>query len=297
MMPPTGDLDDLTHLAGPAAELVVLRNGHTTVLLNRARRLLVRLYPAGTPVEGISQELTVCWYLDRHGLRVPQPAEIDAGQPILLGDGRWCTIWRLLDGRADAVPDYYRLGVRLRLLHAVPLPDESWPWSPVPRIAAWIEGIHAHDPSWLPAGAVPWLRRRMAAAEDRISRLEPDTDQVFCHGDPHPGNLLRTADGDLLVDYEYAGVGPREWDLSEIRCHARRFGLTAADRQAFLAGYGAGSFIASPRTAETLVEVRELMLTTWAIYRTLSARADPAEALLRLESLRMPGRRSRWSRR
>jgi Ser/Thr protein kinase RdoA (MazF antagonist) len=226
---------------------------------------------------------------------MPQPADMGADQPIRVGGGQWCTIWRLLDGEAGTVRDYCRLGIRLRLLHAVPLPAEIWTWSPAARIAAWVDAICTQDVPWLPVGTMPWLQRRLAEARQRISSLDASVDEVFCHGDPHPGNLLRTADGDLLVDYEYAGVGPREWDLSEIRCHARRFGLTAADRHAFVTGYGADPFTAPGPAADTLVNVRELMLTTWAVYRTVTTGADPGQALLRLRSLRDPGRRLRWS--
>ena len=95
--------------------------------------------------------------------------------------------------------------------------------------------------------------------------------------------------------YEYAGVGPRGWDLSEIRCHARRFGFTAANRQAFVAGYGTDPLTTSGTGADTLLNMRELMLATWAVYRAVTTGADPSQALVRLQSLRDSRRRQRWS--
>jgi Ser/Thr protein kinase RdoA (MazF antagonist) len=292
---PLHDLGPVAHLVGPAAELRVVRSGHRVVLVNPARHLLVRLYPAETQVDGISRELAMCRYLHQAGLRVPRPADLGTDQPIRVGSGHWCTVWQLLDGEAGTVGDYRRLGVQLRVLHAVPPPGKAWTWSPVARIATWIDAVNTYDLPWLPTGTIPWLQRRLAEVRQSIPALDADVDQVFCHGDPHPGNLLRTANGDLLVDYEYAGVGPREWDLSEIRCHARRFGLTAADRRAFVAGYGADLLTAPGPAADRLVTVRELMLTTWAVYRTMTTGADPGQALLRVRSLRDPGQRLRWS--
>ena len=36
------------------------------------------------------------------------------------------------------------------------------------------------------------------------------------HGEPHTRNLLRTADGDLVVDWESLKVAPRERDLATL---------------------------------------------------------------------------------
>jgi len=37
------------------------------------------------------------------------------------------------------------------------------------------------------------------------------------HGEPHPeGNVLRTAEGPVFVDFEAACIGPKEWDLSSL---------------------------------------------------------------------------------
>jgi thiamine kinase-like enzyme len=51
----------------------------------------------------------------------------------------------------------------------------------------------------------------------RIGRRMPLTDPVPCHNDLLPGNLLRTPDGRLmLVDWEYAGLGHRLFDLGNL---------------------------------------------------------------------------------
>lgn len=50
----------------------------------------------------------------------------------------------------------------------------------------------------------------------RISRaiLDRGTRQQLLHGEPHPGNLLATADGPLFIDLETVCRGPVEFDLA-----------------------------------------------------------------------------------
>src|SRR5262249_4922703 len=58
-----------------------------------------------------------------------------------------------------------------------------------------------------------WLAAldRAAARLDRADR--PDATWVVTHGEPHPGNLLRTADGFALVDWDTVALGRPERDL------------------------------------------------------------------------------------
>jgi spectinomycin phosphotransferase len=51
---------------------------------------------------------------------------------------------------------------------------------------------------------------------ERGSILEsaiPNEDLVITHGEPHPGNLMRGEEGLLLIDWDTAGLAPRERDL------------------------------------------------------------------------------------
>lgn len=59
----------------------------------------------------------------------------------------------------------------------------------------------------------------VAAWTGRCLSLAATTDPagwVPTHGEPHTRNLLRTADGDLLVDWESLKVAPRERDLAAL---------------------------------------------------------------------------------
>ncbi len=47
-----------------------------------------------------------------------------------------------------------------------------------------------------------------------VATVGPQTDRlVLTHGEPHPGNLIRTAEGLMLVDWETALLAPPERDL------------------------------------------------------------------------------------
>lgn len=65
---------------------------------------------------------------------------------------------------------------------------------------------------WLDGSDRATLRQAFDAWEGELRSLEVDT--MVLHGEPHLGNVLQTADGLLLIDFESACVGPMEWDLA-----------------------------------------------------------------------------------
>jgi hypothetical protein len=66
-------------------------------------------------------------------------------------------------------------------------------------------------------GATPPTAYASAQAlVDRIAAVLPLRDPVPCHNDLLAGNLLQTAAGVMLVDWEYAGTGHRYFDLGNL---------------------------------------------------------------------------------
>jgi hypothetical protein len=75
-------------------------------------------------------------------------------------------------------------------------------------------GPYARDAARLLAARAPALRERLVRYDSltRLALTEPDR-MVLTHGEPHPGNTMRTADGWRLIDWETALVAPPERDL------------------------------------------------------------------------------------
>jgi aminoglycoside phosphotransferase (APT) family kinase protein len=118
------------------------------------------------------------------------------------------------------------------------------------------------------------------------------------HGDAHPGNLLRTpAGGVLLGDWDHVAVGPREWDLVQIHDTRRRFGRPGAGEvDRFTAAYGQD--VRGRPGLATLLAIREV--TGLSPYlRTAAARPfSAAELAHRLDTLRRGdtgGTPARWN--
>jgi thiamine kinase-like enzyme len=65
-------------------------------------------------------------------------------------------------------------------------------------------------------GTLPNAFLRAQALVDRIALALPLTEPVPCHNDLLPGNLIQTDSHVLLVDWEYAGLGHRYFDLGNL---------------------------------------------------------------------------------
>ena len=65
-------------------------------------------------------------------------------------------------------------------------------------------------------GTLPDAFLRAQALVDRIASVLPLTEPVPCHDDLLPGNLIQTDSHVLLVDWEYAGLGHRYFDLGNL---------------------------------------------------------------------------------
>jgi aminoglycoside phosphotransferase (APT) family kinase protein len=63
---------------------------------------------------------------------------------------------------------------------------------------------------------VPESLRRARNLVERIAEVLPLTEAVPCHDDLLPGNLLSCAGAVMLVDWEYAGMGHRLFDLGNL---------------------------------------------------------------------------------
>jgi len=123
-----------------------------------------------------------------------------------------------------------RVAALARRVHAVVVPGKAR----IMRPADWIEHYRAAVPRTheLAAGDL----RLQAEVGRRLAALEasPATADVLCHSDLHPGNLVASGRGLVLLDWEYAHVSEALWDIAGWACNTD---LAPAAGNALLASY------------------------------------------------------------
>lgn len=128
-------------------------------------------------------------------------------------DGFAVTLWRYYEPvpSHDLTPTEYARA--LERLHAgmrridVPAPHFTDRVAQAQRLV----DTPAHTPELDETG-----RRLLSDTLTRLSRAIGDrgADEQLLHGEPHPGNVLRTAKGQLFIDLETCCRGPVEFDIA-----------------------------------------------------------------------------------
>ena len=264
-------------------------------------------------------------------MRTGMNALFAAGDDVVLRIGRptadpAAAIWlaELLRDAGIRVPRYPRpepLTVGELTVFAIerehPLSDRSTG----ARSAAWWRVLHTIDPSTVagryPApwcSSFPWwdfdrcsdevgdlldadARRRAssAALERQRGRGATAVDRVvLCHGDVHPGNVLQTDDGPMLIDWDLLCREPTAWDHAPMMTWTERWGGEPGVYEAFADGYGPS--LRGDPFAEAFAELRLVAAT---LMRVRAGRTDPgrrrgrAPAALVARRSRRPGRGAR----
>jgi hypothetical protein len=202
---------------------------------------------------------------------VPTVAPIDGLAADI--DGLAITGWRLVDV-IDAPADWEAIGRAVRIVHAspieqvpvrYPLPDpSSFPWWDFDTMIADVAGE-------VDAAALDGIRaalQRSAGWRDRVA-----DGAVLNHGDVHPGNVVVSASGSLLIDWDLMCVANPAWDHAMLATHAQRWGGDPGVRDRFTLGYGEPTV--DPCLAEELGELRNVAAT---LMRVKAGRDDPAAA-------------------
>jgi thiamine kinase-like enzyme len=200
------------------------------------RRLEGELGPAGGPPVALSGGITNRNYRLRLGgrdcvLRLPgqdtgllgidrvserlaaeRAASLGIGPQLLHADAE-CMVTAFVPGATvDAErlrADPSQVARALRAFHdsALVLPARFW--------ISDLLGVYA-DTITERGGAPPRAFLRAQALVERIAAVLPLTEPVPCHNDLLPGNLIQTESNVLLVDWEYAGLGHRYFDLGNL---------------------------------------------------------------------------------
>jgi Ser/Thr protein kinase RdoA (MazF antagonist) len=244
----------------------------------------------GRPTARAGAAIELARLLASVGVRVPAPAREHA-----LRDGDLAvTAWERLIP-IDAEPDWREVGAMVARVHGL-APDVLPPAYPLPRgeeFPWWRFDALLDDVGELldrPA------RRGIEAALDQYGawadRVAP-RDRVVCHGDVHPGNVMATATGTVLLDWDLLCLAPPAWDHAALLPWSSRWGGPPHWYADFAAGYGTS--MSGDPVARALAELRLVAAT---LMRVRAGRADPAampEAQLRLSYWRGDPNAAPWS--
>ena len=243
---------------------VALRHGMNSLF--RAGDVVLRVGRASAPAA--AAHALARWLLDAGVPTVPPVPGLAADI-----DGLAVTGWRWVREVRRAI-DWRAVGAAVRRVHALPVADvpDGYP-VPTPTAFPWwrFDALLDDVADDIDPRALAGLR----GAIDRHRGWEHDVRRgpVLCHGDVHPGNVLSSTEGPLLVDWDLAGAAAPAWDHAMLTTLATRWGGDAEVYPAFADGYGR-SFAIDPLT-RTLGELRNVAAT---LLRIRAGRHDPLAA-------------------
>ncbi len=230
-----------------AGDNVMLRVSHTTAPPAQAVWLLGQL-------------------ADR-GVRVPRLLRPEA---VSVGGLSVLAIERV---RPEGDVDWVDVGSQIRRVHDWAIDDvrgnypmprcDDFPWWNTPVVLAAVNDL-------LDADARDGIGAALSAHGDWRSRVIA---RVVCHGDVHPGNIIQSANGPVLLDWDLACHAPDAWDHAMLMTWSPVWGgdPTAYDR--FAVGYGRS--MRDDPLAQSLAVMRNVTAT---LMRLKAGRTDPAAA-------------------
>lgn len=260
----TGIVDQLTKRLGPLHGAPVPLEGGIT-----NRNFRVRLGD-GDYVLRLPGKDTSLLGIDRTAERIANEAAAGLGiaPAVAAGDERSLVTQFVVCEAID--PDRLRadpgpVAHALRAFHGcgVTLPTRFW----VPELLEDYAAIVAQRGGTLPQG--------YAAARDvaaRVAAALPLAEPVPCHDDLLPANLLSVADGVMLVDWEYAGMGHRLFDLGNLAVN-NEFD-TAAEERLLAAYHGAAPTAAQWAALKLMRIMSDAREAAWGVVQGVLSELD-----------------------
>ena len=264
------------HLPAPT----LIRLGATGVF--RAGDVVLRVCKATAPAE---VSLALARQLQSLGLRVTTPVRND----VVRVNDLSVTAWEFIEEDVSATRDWEQVGAMVRVLHGIdpaplhhPMPFcGDFPWW---NISLLLDEVAFADPIAAAALHEAYASNAWWYATARTGRL------VLCHGDVHPGNVLHTAKGPVLIDWDLLSVGPPEWDHAPLMTWTSRWGGESGVYEAFAHGYGLAVDL---EIAEAISKLR-LVAATLMRLRAARLRPDNGEAQRRLAYWRGEPNAAQW---
>ncbi|WP_193318787.1 phosphotransferase family protein [Nonomuraea phyllanthi] len=271
-------------LAGQDARL--LRLGENALFVLPAEQVVVRIARSVEVLDDVRKEVAVSAWLNESG--IPAARTTAHEQPLIVR-GHPVTLWHLIPGSGSPATLDDLAGV-LRELHGLAVPaDLGLPaMNILSRVSERINAaavLTEEDRDFLLT-----RRRELQTAYDALAfPLTP----CAVHGDAHNENLIKTADGSvLLIDFERFAFGPPETDLAVTAIeHSVGWGTRAEyDRFAERYGFDVLAWEGYP----VLRDINELKMTTWLMQNVSENEAIAQEFRNRMHSLRNPDMPRRW---
>ncbi|MEX1105414.1 MAG: aminoglycoside phosphotransferase family protein [Ilumatobacteraceae bacterium] len=230
----------------------------------------------GRPTADPAAALWLADQLAAHGVRVPS---FLGHEPLVEGP---LVVYAVTREHATGPTDWAAVGAMVRRVHQLdpatiaaryPTPPcWSFPW--------WDFGVLMADVApMLDEPARCGIERAIARHAGWQDRVGPPP--VVLHGDVHPGNVIQTADGPVLLDWDLVCTGPAAWDHGPLMTWTERWGGEPGVYEDFAAGYGT-----SLRGDPVAEAVAELRLVAATLMRVRAGRTSPdvaAEAERRLQ--------------
>ncbi len=228
------------------------------------------------PTAPPEQAIWLAGVLTRFGIRVPTYLR---DEPFVTDDHAVFAIAAVVE---RGPVDWTAVGEMISRLHRLdagevargyPLPYcGDFPWwdfaSVVSEVSADLDAVSRGGIDAAIARSLPLLN------EQRARR------SVVCHGDVHPGNVIQSGEGPVLLDWDLLCRGPAAWDHGPLMTWTQRWGGEPGIYEAFAEGYGRSL------RGHTLAEaIAELRLVAATLMRVRAARSNPSatdEAELRL---------------
>ena len=287
---PPGTLESLTRSAGQAArhwgfaEPRLLRLGMNGIF-TAGDGVLLRV---SCPTAPASQAIWLASVLGRLGLRVPRYLR---DEPVVNEDH---AVFAIGVVEESGPVDWRAVGEMIAVLHRIDRSEVSSGY-PVPYCGAFPWWDFASLMGEVGADLDTRSRTGIAAAIERglpLLNEQRTRASVLCHGDVHPGNVIQSADGPVILDWDLLCFGPTAWDHAPMMTWTERWGGEPGTYEAFAQGYG-WSLRGDP-VAEAIAELRLVAAT---LMRVRAARSNPAaadEAELRLRYWRGEFDAPRW---
>ncbi|MCX4094696.1 aminoglycoside phosphotransferase family protein [Nocardia sp. alder85J] len=180
----------------------LLRMGENAIYALESAGVVARIARSDERLPRVEKELAVARWLAHHGYPAVRVAE-RLPQPIRV-DGRVVTFWNLVDIVGEATTD--QLAALLREFHSLPQPGfPLQTFDPFVAVPDRLSNPGNADPD-----DVAFLTEMYHQLRESYSAIEfPELTTI--HGDAHLGNVLATANGPLLSDFEVVAHGPWQW--------------------------------------------------------------------------------------